>query len=89
LKHSVIFRRSRIQKVNVSASAGAKPEDFKANKLFVALDKAMKEDQDNLIEKVRGIFAIKVVQGADKKQGYWVIDAKSGKGSVQFNSTSK
>lgn len=71
------------------ASVDAKPEDFKANKLFVALEKAMQEDNDNLIEKVRGIFAIKVKNGAGGKDGYWVINAKTGKGSVQFNGKSK
>lgn len=49
----------------------------------------MKEDQDNLIEKVRGIFAIKVKNGAGGKEGYWVINAKTGKGSVTFNGKSK
>lgn len=69
----------------MAASASARPEDFKANKLFLALEKAMKEDSDNLIEKVRGIFAIKVKNGAGGKDGYWVINAKTGKGSVEFN----
>lgn len=72
-----------------AASSGAKPEDFKANKLFLALEKAMKEDNENLIEKVRGIFAIKVKNGAGGKEGYWIINAKTGKGSVEFNGKSK
>lgn len=78
-----------MSKNNVAATNGAKPEDFKANKLFVALDKAMKEDTENLIEKVRGVFAIKVKNGAGGKDGYWVIDAKTGKGSVTFNGKGK
>ncbi|KAK6634519.1 sterol carrier protein 2 [Polyplax serrata] len=82
-------RAPGITRNNVSASASARPEDFKANKLFVALEKAMKEDSDNLIEKVRGIFAIKVKNGAGGKEGYWVINAKTGKGSVEFNGKSK
>ncbi|EEB10353.1 Nonspecific lipid-transfer protein, putative [Pediculus humanus corporis] len=82
-------RNSGIVRNNVAASASARPEDFKANKLFLALEKAMKEDSDNLIEKVRGIFAIKVKNGAGGKDGYWVINAKTGKGSVEFNGKSK
>lgn len=49
----------------------------------------MKEDTENLIEKVRGVFAIKVKNGAGGKDGYWVINAKTGKGSVTFNGKSK
>lgn len=88
-KGFVNTRPSPVSRNNVSASAGAKPEDFKANKLFVALEKAMKEDTENLIEKVRGIFAIKVKNGAGGKDGYWVINAKTGKGSVTFNGKTK
>jgi len=71
------------------ASPGAKPEDFQAHKLFLALEKAMAEDTENLIEKVRGIYALRLKNGPGGKEGYWVINAKAGKGSVEFNSNVK
>lgn len=53
------------------------------------LEQAMQEDQDNLIEKVRGIYGFKVTHGPNGATGYWVINAKTGKGSVKFNGTEK
>ena len=49
----------------------------------------MQEDTDNLIDKVRGIYAFRVINGPGGSQGYWIIDAKTGTGSVEFNGKSK
>jgi len=49
----------------------------------------MKEDKDNLIEKVRGIYGFKVTNGPQGAVGYWVINAKTGKGSITYNGTEK
>lgn len=49
----------------------------------------MQEDQDNLIEKVRAVYGFKVNNGPQGQTGYWVIDAKQGKGKVIFNGTRK
>jgi len=49
----------------------------------------MQTDKDNLIEKVRGVFAFKVRNGPNGKEGYWIVNAKTGKGSVEFNGKAK
>jgi len=70
-------------------NAGVDPDDFKASILFKALEAAMQTDKDNLIEKVRGVFAFKVRNGPNGKEGYWIVNAKTGKGSVEFNGKAK
>lgn len=47
---------------------------------------AMADDKDGLIEKFRGIYAFKVKNGPSGAEGMWVINAKTGKGSIEFNS---
>lgn len=49
----------------------------------------MQDDKDNLIERVRGIYGFKVRNGPGGKEGYWVINAKVGKGKVEFNGKGK
>ncbi|KAG8234263.1 hypothetical protein J437_LFUL016023 [Ladona fulva] len=66
-------------------SAAVDGGNFKASVLFKALEQAMKDDKDNLIEKVRGVYAFKVKNGPNGEEGYWLINAKAGKGSVEFN----
>jgi hypothetical protein len=66
-------------------SAGVNPDDFKASILFKALEAAMQTDEDNLIDRVRGVYAFKVRNGPNGQEGYWVVNAKTGKGSVEFN----
>lgn len=70
-------------------NAGVNPDDFKASILFKALEAAMQTDEDNLIEKVRGVYAFKVRNGPNGKEGYWIVNAKTGKGSVEFNGKAK
>ncbi|PNF18238.1 Non-specific lipid-transfer protein [Cryptotermes secundus] len=70
-------------------NAGIDPDDFKASILFKALEAAMQADEDNLIEKVRGIYAFKVRNGPNGKEGYWIVNAKTDKGSVEFNGKAK
>lgn len=64
------------------------PSIFKVTPLFKILENAMKEDKENLIEKVRGIYCFKVKNGQGK-EGMWIINAKTGKGSVTYNGTGK
>lgn len=74
---------------HLTAASATNPDGFKANILFKALEKAMQEDTDNLIAKVRGIYAFRVNNGPGGSQGYWIVDAKTGTGSVEFNGKSK
>lgn len=43
----------------------------------------MRDDKDNLIENVRGIYCFKV-KNAKNQEGMWIINAKTGKGSVTY-----
>lgn len=70
-------------------NADVDPDDFKASILFKALEAAMQTDEDNLIQRVRGVYAFKVRNGPNGKEGYWIINAKTGKGSVEFNGKAK
>ncbi|KAI4497424.1 hypothetical protein M0802_007435 [Mischocyttarus mexicanus] len=62
---------------------------FKASPLLNLLEVAMKEDKDNLIERARGIYGLKITDGPGGAEGYWVINAKTGKGSIEFNGKDK
>lgn len=66
------------------AAAIEDPSVFKVKKAFDLLKEAMEEDQDNLIDKVRGIYCFKV-KNSDGKEGMWIINAKTGKGNVTYN----
>jgi sterol carrier protein 2 len=72
-------------RIHATAATTDGPEGFKATILFQALEQAMDEDKDNLVEKFRGVYGFKVKNGPGGKEGYWIIDGKTGKGSVQFN----
>ena len=65
------------------------PNSFKANALFKVLEVAMQDDQDNLIEKVRGVYGIKITKGTNGEEGFWIVDAKTGKGKVEYFGTTK
>ncbi|XP_055918114.1 sterol carrier protein 2 [Eupeodes corollae] len=65
------------------------PEGFKVAPLLKILEQAMMEDTDNLIEKVRAIYGFKVTNGPNGKIGYWVINAKEGKGKITYNGKEK
>jgi len=64
------------------------PSVFKATPLFKVLEGAMIDDKENLIEKVRGIYCFKV-KNSGGKEGMWIINAKVGKGKVEYNGKDK
>lgn len=76
-----------IVKRNVSGTHD--PSIFKAHVLFKALEVAMQEDTDGLIDRVRGVYGFKIVNGPGGAEGYWIVDAKTGKGKVEFNGKMK
>lgn len=79
--------------VNTNLTAAGKLKDncdgFLVTPYMKLLEEAMADDKENLIEKVRGIYGFKVTNGPDGAEGYWVINAKSGKGSVTYKGTDK
>lgn len=79
-------------KMNLTAAVENRSEDgkgFLVSPYLDALEMAMAEDKDGLIERVRGIYGFKVTNGPDGKTGYWVINAKTGKGKVTYNGAEK
>ncbi|CAG9564470.1 unnamed protein product [Danaus chrysippus] len=74
---------------NQVAAIAANPENFKVYKYMKILEEAMKSDEDKLIEKVRGVYGFKVRNGPNGEEGYWVINAKEGKGSVNYDGKDK
>lgn len=77
-----------VQANNVAAIA-SNPENFKVYKYMKILEDAMANDTDNLIEKVRGVYGFKVRNGPDGAEGYWLINAKEGKGKVTYDGKDK
>ncbi|XP_029381085.1 sterol carrier protein 2 isoform X1 [Echeneis naucrates] len=72
--------RSRVAAVFTSSGSGL--EGFKAYPVFKEIEKRLKEEGEQLVKKMGGVFAFKVKDGPDGKEGTWVVDVKSGKGSV-------
>ncbi|XP_011200055.2 sterol carrier protein 2 [Bactrocera dorsalis] len=72
-----------------AASTAANGEGFQVTPLLKLLEIAMQEDKDNLIEKVRAVYGFKVTNGPNGQIGFWVINAKEGKGKIIFNGTDK
>lgn len=65
------------------------PDGFLVSPLMKIFEQAMAEDTENLIEKVRGIYGFKVTNGPGGAEGWWVINAKTGKGTITYNGTEK
>lgn len=69
-------------------AAATSDAGFRVAPYLKILEQAMQEDTDNLIERHRGIYGFKVKK-PNGEEGLWVINAKVGKGSVEFNSKGK
>lgn len=88
------FPSNKSGKSNLTSGAvkGALSPDgqgFLVTPYLKILEQAMQEDQDNLIEKVRGIYGFRVTDGPNGATGFWIINAKTGKGSVTYNGKEK
>ncbi|KAG5313289.1 NLTP protein, partial [Acromyrmex insinuator] len=81
------FPKQAIVRKNVNVAADS--SIFQADVLFKTLAIAMEEDDENLIERMRGIYGFKVINGPGGAEGYWIIDAKTGKGKVEYNGKTK
>ena len=69
----------------------ASPDEksFKSSPVFQQISTALKEDGANFVKKVNGVFGFKVKGGPGGAEGYWVVDAKNGNGSVTFGGNRK
>jgi sterol carrier protein 2 len=61
------------------------PDGFKSEKIFDTLSAILAEDGKTLVRKVKGIYGFKVKGGPNGSEGFWIVDAKNGLGSVEFN----
>jgi len=76
-------------KYNLTAATASSPEGFMVTPLLNLLEQAMQDDEEKLIEKVRGVYGFKVTNGPNGQIGFWVINAKEGKGKITFNGSDK
>ncbi|CAG0917334.1 unnamed protein product [Notodromas monacha] len=60
-----------------------KAEEFAANKVFTEITKALEEEGEKYVKKIRGKFLFKV-RNRNGKEGYWLVNCKDGNGSVTF-----
>uniref|UniRef100_A0A8D3AC02 Sterol carrier protein 2 n=1 Tax=Scophthalmus maximus TaxID=52904 RepID=A0A8D3AC02_SCOMX len=72
--------RHPIRAIPTSTDLGL--QSFKAYPVFKEIEKHLHEKGEQLVKKVGGVFAFKVKDGPDGKEATWVVDVKSGKGSV-------
>ncbi|XP_011167719.1 non-specific lipid-transfer protein [Solenopsis invicta] len=77
------------QVIRKNTNVAADSSIFQADLLFKTLAIAMEEDEDGLIERMRGVYGFKVTNGPGGAEGFWVVDAKQGKGKVEYNSKTK
>uniref|UniRef100_U5EJX2 Sterol carrier protein 2 n=1 Tax=Corethrella appendiculata TaxID=1370023 RepID=U5EJX2_9DIPT len=80
-------------RTNLTAAANNKikdtPDGFLVSPYMNMLAEEMERDTENLIERVRGVYGFKVTNGPNGCEGYWVINAKTGKGKVTYKGTDK
>uniref|UniRef100_A0A8C4S4A0 Sterol carrier protein 2 n=1 Tax=Erpetoichthys calabaricus TaxID=27687 RepID=A0A8C4S4A0_ERPCA len=82
-----IARPHQIQAVHTSAAAGL--EGFKAHNVFKEIENKLKEDGEQFVKKIGGVFAFKVKDGPGGKEAMWIVDVKNGKGSVDTDEAKK
>ncbi|XP_067623241.1 sterol carrier protein 2 [Eurosta solidaginis] len=75
--------------MTAAGNIAASPEGFKVAPILKLLETAMQEDEDKLIENVRAVYGFKVTNGPKGQTGYWVINAKVGKGKITYNGSDK
>ena len=60
-------------------------QDFKSQKIFDQISVVLADDGEALVGRVKGIYLFKVKGGANGAEGKWILDAKNGAGSVEFD----
>ncbi|KAM4605607.1 sterol carrier protein 2 [Polymixia lowei] len=79
--------RSYLAAVPTSAVSGL--EGFKSYAVFKEIEKKLQEEGEQFVKKIGGVFAFKVKEGPDGKEGLWIVDVKNGKGSVTNDADKK
>merc|ERR1712126_591525 len=65
------------------------PQDFKSKDIFDKLEALLEDDGETLVSKVKGVYLFKVKGGPGGAEGLWILDAKNGSGSVEFEGKAK
>ena len=60
------------------------PQDFQSKNIFDQIEAILDEDGQALVGRVKGIYLFKVKGGSNGVEGKWILDAKNGSGSVEF-----
>ncbi|KAB0801339.1 hypothetical protein PPYR_05693 [Photinus pyralis] len=60
---------------------------FQVTPYFKILEQVMLLDEENIVDKFRGTYGFKVKK-SNEEEGYWLINTKTGKGTIEFNNTS-
>ncbi|XP_040026420.1 sterol carrier protein 2 [Gasterosteus aculeatus] len=76
------FPQQSSSRVGAVPTSSASLEGFKAYPVFKEMEKRLQEEGEQLVKKIGGVFAFKVKDGPEGKEGTWVVDVKNGKGSV-------
>ena len=69
-----------------SASMVTEPaaQDFKSHNIFSQIEALLAEEGPALVGRVKGIYLFKVKGGPNGAEGKWILDAKNGSGSVEW-----
>jgi len=70
-------------------NAVVSPGDFKSAVIFDGISGALDADGEDLVKNVKGIFAFKVKRDKGGGEATWIVDAKNGKGKVEFGGKAK
>ncbi|XP_045482604.1 sterol carrier protein 2 [Harmonia axyridis] len=73
-----------VRKTNASGNG----EGFIVTPYLKILQQIMLIDNENTVDKFRGVYGLKVKK-ENGEEGYWVINTKTGKGTIEFNSKVK
>ena len=60
------------------------PKDFQSKNIFDQIQAILDEDGQTVVGRVKGIYLFKVKGGRNGVEGKWILDAKNGSGSVEF-----
>ncbi|KAG7525058.1 non-specific lipid-transfer protein [Solea senegalensis] len=61
---------------------GSTLEGFKTYPVFKEIEKHLQEEGEQLVKKIGGVFAFKVMDGPHGNEATWVVDVKNGQGCV-------
>uniref|UniRef100_H3CNC1 Sterol carrier protein 2 n=1 Tax=Tetraodon nigroviridis TaxID=99883 RepID=H3CNC1_TETNG len=69
----------------VLTSSGSNLEAFKAYSVFKEIENHLRQEGEQLVKKIGGVFAFNVKDGPGGETARWVVDVKSGQGSVSVD----